>query len=65
MWTEVCIGGRWIGLDGTLGRGGVDACHVKIADHSWAATRSLTPLLPADRVLGKMHADVVSVDGSP
>jgi hypothetical protein len=65
MWTEVCIGGRWIGLDGTLGQGGVDACHVKISDHSWAATRSLTPLLPADRVLGKMRAEVVSVDGGP
>ena len=65
MWTEVCIGGRWVGLDSTLGRGGVDACHIKISDHSWVATRSLTPLLPADRVLGKMRAEVVSVDGSP
>jgi transglutaminase-like putative cysteine protease len=65
MWTEVCLGGRWIGLDGTLGQGGVGACHIKIADHSWYATRSLTPMLPVDRVLGRIHLEVVSVDGSP
>jgi transglutaminase-like putative cysteine protease len=65
MWTEVCLGGRWIGLDGTLGQGGIGACHVKISDHSWQATRSLTPLLPVDRVLGRISAEIVSVDGGP
>jgi transglutaminase-like putative cysteine protease len=63
MWTEVCVGGRWLGLDGTLGQGGIGACHLKISDHSWYATRSLTPLLPASRVLGKVSVSVVSVDG--
>jgi transglutaminase-like putative cysteine protease len=60
MWTEVWVGGRWLGLDGTLGRGGVDAAHVKVADHSWHDVRSLTPLLPVARVLGKMSIEVVS-----
>jgi transglutaminase-like putative cysteine protease len=63
MWTEVCIGGRWIGLDSTLGQGGIGACHLKICDHSWVATRSLTPLLPVERVLGKIAVEVVRVDG--
>jgi transglutaminase-like putative cysteine protease len=63
MWTEVCIGGQWLGLDGTLGRGRVGACHLKISDHSWYATRSESPLLPSSRVLGKIAVDVVSVDG--
>ncbi len=65
MWTEVCVAGRWVGLDGTLGRGGVSACHLKIADHSWYATRSLTPLLPVDRVLGKVAVGVAGVDAGP
>jgi hypothetical protein len=63
MWTEVCLGGRWVGLDGTLGQGGIGACHLKISDHSWYGTRSLTPLLPANRVLGKVTVGVVAVDG--
>ena len=62
MWTEVRIDGRWIGLDGTLGQGGVGAAHVKIADHSWHDTQSLTPLLPVSRVLGKIAIEVVSVE---
>jgi transglutaminase-like putative cysteine protease len=65
MWTEVWVGGRWVGLDGTLGRGGVDAAHVKVADHSWHDVRSLTPLLPVARVLGKISVEVVSTDAGP
>jgi transglutaminase-like putative cysteine protease len=62
MWTEVNVGGHWFGLDGTLGQGGIGACHLKISDHSWSDTRSLTPLLPANRVLGKIAVEVASVD---
>jgi hypothetical protein len=58
MWTEVCINGRWLGLDSTLGKGGVSATHLKISDHSWTGTQSLTPLLPASRVLGKLRISV-------
>jgi hypothetical protein len=59
MWTEVYVTGKWLGLDGTLGRGGVGATHIKIADHSWHDTQSLTPLLPVARVLGKVTFRVV------
>jgi hypothetical protein len=62
MWTEVNIDGQWIGLDGTLGRGGIGAEHIKVADHSWHNTESLTPLLPVNRILGKTRIEVVSVD---
>jgi hypothetical protein len=62
MWTEVRIGDRWLGLDATLGLGGVSAAHVKIADHSWHETSSLTPLLPANRVLGKMTIRLVTTE---
>ncbi len=62
MWTEVFVGGRWLGLDGTLGLGGVGADHLKIADHSWHDVESLTPLLPVRRILGKTTIEVVSVE---
>ncbi|HEY7426583.1 MAG TPA: transglutaminase domain-containing protein [Gemmataceae bacterium] len=62
MWTEVYIDGQWLGLDSTLGLGGVSAAHVKIADHSWRDTQSLTPLLPANRILGKIAITVRSTE---
>jgi hypothetical protein len=61
MWTEVWVRGQWLPLDATLGRGFVDATHLKIADHSWYKTQSLTPLLPVLRVLGKLSIEVVRV----
>jgi transglutaminase-like putative cysteine protease len=62
MWTEVWIDGQWLGLDATLGQGGVSAAHLKISDHSWHNTASLTPLLPASRILGKITITVLSSD---
>ena len=64
MWTEVWVEGQWRPLDATLGRGYVGATHLKITDHSWYDTRTMTPLLPVVRVLGKVSIQVVSVDGS-
>jgi hypothetical protein len=65
MWTEVWIDGQWLGLDATLGLGGVSAAHIKISDHSWHKTPSLTPLLPASRVLGKMTISILSSESEP
>jgi transglutaminase-like putative cysteine protease len=62
MWTEVWVGGEWLGVDSTLGRGGVGACHLKVADHSWHDTPSLTPFLPVARVLGKASVEVLRVE---
>ncbi|MBY0231966.1 MAG: transglutaminase domain-containing protein [Gemmataceae bacterium] len=59
MWAEVFIEGRWLGIDSTLGRGGVSAAHVKVTDHSWHKQDSLAPLLPVQRVVGKVRFDVV------
>lgn len=63
MWTEVWADGRWQALDATLGLGRVGAAHLKISDQSWHDERSLTPLLPVVRVLGKLAIEVVRVDG--
>lgn len=59
MWTEVYIDGKWVGIDSTLGRGGVSATHVKVTEHSWAGVESLTPLLPVERLLGKLQVEVL------
>jgi transglutaminase-like putative cysteine protease len=61
MWTEAWADGAWRPLDATLGLGRVGAAHLKIANQSWHEERSLTPLLPVVRVLGKLSIEVVEV----
>jgi transglutaminase-like putative cysteine protease len=60
MWTEVWIDGRWRAIDATRATGYVGATHLKITDHSWNDTRTLTPLFPLVRVLGRVQIDVIS-----
>jgi hypothetical protein len=62
LWTEVYVEGRWLGLDGTLGLGGIGAAHLKAGDSSWHGVESLTPLAPVSRILGKAAVEVVSVE---
>lgn len=62
MWFEAWIEGEWISLDGTLGQGSIGAAHIKIADHNWHNTQSLTPMLPVARVLGRLAIDVIRVE---
>ena len=64
MWAEVWVDGQWLPIDATLGRGHIGATHLKICDNSWHDMQSLTPLLPALRVLGKVSIEVVSINGS-
>jgi hypothetical protein len=59
MWSEVFIDGRWRGLDSTLGNGGVSAAHVKVTDHHWFNVVSLAPLLPAQKVVGKVRFELL------
>jgi transglutaminase-like putative cysteine protease len=63
MWTEVYIRGQWLGLDATLGRGGISAGHLKVSDHSWHETTNLTPLLPMMQIMtGKTRAEIASIE---
>src|SRR5262249_12940353 len=61
MWTEAWIGGEWIPLDATLGRGGIAAAHLKMSDSSFAddAPAPFAAFLPLVEVLGTMKIDVV------
>jgi transglutaminase-like putative cysteine protease len=62
MWTEVWIKGRWIPIDATLGKGYVGATHLKITDHSWSDVRTLTPILPVLRVVGRVSIEILSAE---
>jgi transglutaminase-like putative cysteine protease len=61
MWTEVWVGGQWMGIDAVWGEGGVGADHIKITDHAWADTDTLAPLGAVTRVMGKVKVEVVEV----
>ncbi len=65
MWTEARLGGKWVPLDGTLGRGGIGATHIKLADVLFAEDDSIAPLssfASLMTVLGKLEIGVVSVE---
>ncbi|MBI3407552.1 MAG: transglutaminase family protein [Planctomycetes bacterium] len=62
MWTEVFVDRVWRPIDATLGKGRVGATHLKISDQSWHEERTMTPLLPVIRVLGRVSIDVLRVE---
>ncbi len=62
MWTEVYIDGQWIGLDGTLGKGGITPGHIKVGDQSWYQEDSMAPLIPIQKLIGMVQADILKVD---
>ncbi|MSU78699.1 MAG: transglutaminase domain-containing protein [Gemmataceae bacterium] len=62
MWTEVWIAGQWLAIDATIGKGGIGAAHLKITDHSWHETVTMTPIFPVIRVVGRVMIDVLSAE---
>ena len=58
MWTEAFVAGQWIGLDGTLGLGGIGAGHLKLATTNLKEATALASFLPVAQVLGKMKIEV-------
>ncbi|MHC4875106.1 MAG: transglutaminase-like domain-containing protein [Planctomycetota bacterium] len=44
MWTEAWLGGKWVPLDATLGKGGIGVGHIKLAD-SDLSNEGPTPVL--------------------
>jgi len=59
MWTEVCIKGRWIPLDATLGKGGIGAAHLKLAHSNLAGASAYSSFLPIAQVLGRLHVEII------
>ncbi len=62
MWTEVLARGKWLGVDATLGRGGIGPGHLKVVDASWHNTQTLAPILPVTRVMGRLAIEVERVE---
>lgn len=64
MWTEAKFGDEWVPLDATLGRGGIGAAHLKVADSSLADDAPLPVLAFAPLLsLGpKTQIDVLKVE---
>jgi transglutaminase-like putative cysteine protease len=64
MWTEAWMDGQWIPLDATLGRGGIGAAHLKMADSNFAddAPAPFATFLPLIDALGTMKIEVLSAE---
>jgi hypothetical protein len=62
MWTEVYVDGRWIGLDGTLGKGGIGGGHLKLAHSSMAGVGAYDVLYSMLRVIQGLKIDVLDYE---
>lgn len=64
MWTEAFLGGEWIPLDATLGKGGIGAAHLKMADSPLDddAPLPVSTFLPAYQALGRLKIEVLKAE---
>lgn len=62
MWTEVWADDQWRSLDATMGRGGIGAGHLKLADSNLADTGALAAFLPVVKVLNQLELELKSVE---
>lgn len=61
MWTEVWIEDRWIGLDATLGDGGIGADHLKLIVSALQGAHAYADLLPIVHAIGHLKLEVLQV----
>ena len=59
MWTEVYVAGRWIGLDGTLAKGGIGGGHLKLTHSPLAGAAAYSCFLPVMQVVGRLKVEVL------
>ena len=62
MWNEVWTGDRWVPLDATLGRGGIGAAHLKLADSNLKGASGFGTFLPVAQVMGQLEVELAEVD---
>ncbi len=64
MWTEAYLNGAWIPLDATMGRGGIGAAHIKLAESSLSddAPVMVTAFMPMMQILGKVKIEVLRAE---
>jgi hypothetical protein len=59
MWTEVYVAGRWIGLDGTLGKGGIGGGHLQLAHSPMSGVAAYNVFYPVLQVIGRLKIEVL------
>jgi hypothetical protein len=62
MWTEAYLGGRWIPLDATLGRGGIGAAHLEVAHSNLKGAAPYNAFLPVLKVIGRLKIELEEVE---
>jgi hypothetical protein len=62
MWNELYVEGGWMPLDGTMGRQGIGATHLKLAHSSLAGGTAFSCFLPVAQVLGQLEIEVLEVE---
>ncbi len=62
MWTEAWLDGKWIPLDATLGRGGIGAGHLRLADSDLAdeGPAPVTAFVPLLNLMNGVEIEIVS-----
>lgn len=62
MWTEAWLDGQWVPLDATLGRGGIGAGHLRLADSDLAdeGPAPVTAFVPLLNLLHDVEIEIVS-----
>jgi len=62
MWTEAWLDGKWIPLDATLGRGGIGAGHLRLADTDLAdeGPAPVTAFVPLLNLMNGVEIEIVS-----
>ena len=58
---EVWIRDRWVPLDATLGRGGIGAAHLKLADSNLHGAGAFAAMMPVFHVIGQLELEIVDV----
>ena len=63
MWTEAWLGGQWVPLDATLGKGGIGVGHIKLADSDLSndGPAPVLSFLPLMNVLEDVELECVSI----
>jgi transglutaminase-like putative cysteine protease len=59
MWTEVYVGGRWVGLDGTLGKGGIGGGHLQLGHSPMSGVDAYNVFYPVIQVVSGLHIKIL------
>ena len=62
MWTEVYVDGRWVPIDGTLGKGGIGAAHCKLGQGCLDGVAAYSSFLTLGQITGRLKVEVIDAE---